>query len=170
MKKKMTTPERLQFAMASPIGKLFLIASDKGLCEIAWDKAPDAITVTTLQASTPAAKFLTQTQKELTEYFAGKRKKFTVPLDVQGTDFQKKVWNQLSQIPFGKTQSYKDVAGKIKNPQAMRAVGTANGHNPVSIIVPCHRVIAADGTLGGYAGGLNRKKKLLALEGLILTK
>lgn len=167
----MNTHNHLQFEMPSPIGKLFLIASDKGLCEISWTKVKGIVTTTKPKSpSTPSEKFLAQAQKELNEYFSGKRKKFNVPLDVQGTDFQKKVWNQLSQIPYGETRSYKDVASKIKNPQAMRAVGTANGCNPVSIIVPCHRVIAADGTLGGYEGGLDRKKKLLALEGLILTK
>ena len=103
-------------------------------------------------------------KRELKEYFSGKRKKFSVPLNAQGTAFQKSVWNQLSKIPYGKTVSYRDIAIKIKNKKAVRAVGTANGKNPFCIIIPCHRVIAADGSLGGYSGGIQFKKKLLALE------
>jgi len=168
MNKKINTSEKLQLEIPSPIGKLYLIASDRGLCEIAWEKAKEVPSLASHYGA--AAKYLNQTKKELNEYFVGERKNFNIPLDVQGTAFQKKVWNQLSKIPYGKTVSYKDVAGKIKNPKAMRAVGTANGCNPVAIIVPCHRVIAADGTLGGYAGGLNKKTKLLGIEGLVLTK
>jgi methylated-DNA-[protein]-cysteine S-methyltransferase len=101
---------------------------------------------------------------QLDEYFRGKRKTFTVKLQIQGTEFQKKVWKQLMKIPYAKTISYKDVAQAIGDEKAVRAVGGANGRNPVGIIVPCHRVIAHDGTLGGYGGGLWRKEWLLKHE------
>ena len=103
--------------------------------------------------------------KQLKDYFAGKRKTFELPLKQQGTDFQHQVWKALQSIPFGATCSYVDIAKKIKRPKAVRAVGAANGRNRIAIIIPCHRVIGADGSLTGYAGGLNRKKILLDLEG-----
>ncbi len=102
--------------------------------------------------------------KQLHEYFKGDRKEFSIGLQLEGTDFQKKVWNQLMKIPYGETVSYKDVAAAIRNEKAFRAVGSANGRNNISIIIPCHRVIAHDGTLGGYGGGLWRKKWLLGHE------
>ena len=103
--------------------------------------------------------------EELCEYLEGKRKEFDLPLELNGTEFQKKVWNALREIPYGKTCSYKEIAEKIGNPKACRAVGLANNRNPISIIVPCHRVIGANGKLVGYGGGLNIKEKLLELEG-----
>ena len=103
-------------------------------------------------------------QSEVAEYFSGKRKNFTVPLDTPGTDFQKSVWQILQDIPYGKTRSYKQQAVAVGNPKAIRAVASANGHNRVSIIIPCHRVIGSDGSLVGYGGGLQRKKWLLDLE------
>jgi methylated-DNA-[protein]-cysteine S-methyltransferase len=104
---------------------------------------------------------------QLKEYFAGTRKVFDVPLDVYGTVFQKKVWNELQKIPYGKTISYKTLSEKLGDIKAIRAVGKANGQNPVAIIIPCHRVIGADGSLIGYAGGLDIKEKLLHLEGAL---
>ncbi len=101
---------------------------------------------------------------ELNEYVAGRRKRFTVPLDLQGTPFQMKVWRALLRIPYGKTRSYQQIAKAVGNPRASRAVGMANHYNPVAIIVPCHRVIAGDGSLGGYAGGLQRKTQILRME------
>ncbi|MCH7978214.1 MAG: methylated-DNA--[protein]-cysteine S-methyltransferase [Acidobacteria bacterium] len=101
---------------------------------------------------------------ELNEYVAGRRKRFTVPLDLQGTPFQLKVWRALLRIPYGKTRSYQQIARAVGNSRASRAVGMANHCNPVAIIVPCHRVIASDGSLGGYAGGLKRKTQILRLE------
>lgn len=153
----------LQFAMESEIGTIFLVASAKGLRGVHLSKQSIPM-VHRLAGEEPELKILQQASKQLTEYFRGKRKSFNVPFDVLGTPFQKKVWNALSTIPYGKTASYKDIAEKIRNKKAFRAVGTANGKNPLCIIVPCHRVIAADGTLGGYSGGLSIKKKLLALE------
>lgn len=105
-------------------------------------------------------------QKQLDEYFEGNRKKFDIPLLLIGTEFQKKVWETLQTIEYGKTISYLEEAQRMKNPLAVRAVGTANGKNKISIIVPCHRVIQKNGTLGGYGGGLDRKKFLLSLEGV----
>jgi len=103
-------------------------------------------------------------RKEIGEYFEGKRKSFSVPLDAPGTEFQKSVWEELKRIPYGKTISYKTQAAKLKKPEAVRAVANANGHNRISIIIPCHRVIGEDGTLTGYGGGLWRKKWLLDFE------
>lgn len=102
--------------------------------------------------------------KELTEYFAGKRTQFDVPLNPTGTEFQKAVWKELSRIPYGETISYQELANRIKNPKAVRAVGAANGKNPLWMIVPCHRVIGKNGSMTGYAGGISLKKKLLLLE------
>jgi methylated-DNA-[protein]-cysteine S-methyltransferase len=117
----------------------------------------------------PAARHLAKTAAQLDEYFAGKRTEFDVPLDLAGTDFQRSVWQELSAIPFGKSVSYAQHAQKLGNPKALRAVGSAIGKNPVSIIVPCHRVIGSSGDITGYAGGLERKRFLLGLEGVAVT-
>lgn len=109
-------------------------------------------------------KIIRQTIKQLDEYFRGKRKKFELPLNPKGTEFQKKVWLQLMKIPYGKTATYKDIATLIGNPNASRAVGNANNKNPIAIIIPCHRVIGSNNKLTGYAGGLDKKEKLLNLE------
>lgn len=105
-----------------------------------------------------------ETYRQLSEYFAGKRDSFDIPIKTQGTDFQEKVWNTLKQIPYGETRSYKDIAIAIGKPKAMRAVGMANNRNPIMIVIPCHRVIGANGQLIGYGGGLDVKEKLLTLE------
>jgi methylated-DNA-[protein]-cysteine S-methyltransferase len=106
----------------------------------------------------------TDTIQQLNEYFAGERTEFDLPLEMVGTEFQKSVWQQLQKIPYGATTSYGTLALHLNNPTASRAIGSANGRNPISIIVPCHRVIGADGSLTGYAGGLKRKRYLLDLE------
>jgi len=131
---------------------------------------PEAITSTSfLEESRPSSGIvpavLLQCQKELEEYFEGKRKDFDVPLAPSGTAFQKQVWNELLKIGYGNTTSYIAIAKKMNNPGAVRAVGLANGKNPIGVIIPCHRVIGEDGSLTGYAGGLWRKKWLLDLEG-----
>lgn len=105
-----------------------------------------------------------ETYRQLSEYFAGKRDSFDIPIKTQGTDFQEKVWNALKQIPYGETRSYKEIAIAIGKPKAMRAVGMANNRNPIMIVIPCHRVIGANGQLIGYGGGLDVKEKLLTLE------
>ncbi|MCB0407412.1 MAG: methylated-DNA--[protein]-cysteine S-methyltransferase [Bdellovibrionales bacterium] len=154
-----------QIKMSSKIGSLYLVASEKGLKGIYWEKQNIANPLKSNDKS--ALKVAKQAQEEILEYFSGKRQKFEVPLDLEGTEFQKKVWRELVKIPYGETRSYKDIATRLKDSQASRAVGNANGKNPVCIIVPCHRVIAADGSLGGYSGGLDKKKTLLKVEGVL---
>lgn len=148
-----------QSKMKTELGIFYLTANDEGLTAIHWKE--QAVPV----ARTP---ILEQAQDELSEYFEGRRKQFSVPLSAQGTDFQERVWKALSRIPYGATRSYSDIAREVGTPKAMRAVGAANGRNPLAIIVPCHRVIASDGTLGGYAGGLPMKVRLLQIEGVNL--
>jgi methylated-DNA-[protein]-cysteine S-methyltransferase len=143
--------------MDSPIGGLRLHADAGLLTAIEFDARPRRTKV--------ADALLDDAERQLTEYFAGTRTTFELPLASDGTEFQKKVWGELRRIPFGETASYGEVARRLGyEPVVSRAVGAANGANPIPIIVPCHRVIGADGTLTGYAGGLERKKVLLALE------
>ncbi len=150
--------------MHSPVGTLKLVASDKGLVAVLWQNdKPTRVRLNEL-VEDPMHPILLDTERELREYFAGKRKTFSVPLDMRGTSFQKDVWHALLAIPFGETRSYGQLAKQLGNPQAMRAVGAANGRNPISIIVPCHRVIGASGKLTGFAGGLETKAQLLDLE------
>lgn len=147
--------------ISTPIGKLTLVASQFGLCEIIFGAKklrPKH------ETSAESKSHLNQTELQLREYFAGKRKKFSIKLDISGTEFQESVWYALNKISYGKTISYAQQAKLVRKPKAFRAVGTANGKNPVAIVLPCHRVIASDGTLGGYGGGLAIKRKLLALE------
>ena len=151
--------------IATPIGKLTLVASAKGLCEINFGS--DKRAGTTLQSTIQTAvvrRHLDETERQLREYFDGKRKKFSLKLDLSGTAFQESAWRALATIPYGQTISYSQQAKRIRKPLAVRAVGSANGKNPVAIVLPCHRVISANGSLGGYGGGLNVKRKLLALE------
>ena len=155
--------DQIQYTMKSPVGPLYLVASKDGLHGIFYTKQP-VKSVKTLGDSKAEEKILGLAVKQLEEYFAGIRKQFNFVLKLSGTPFQKKVWAELFKIPFGKTVSYKDIAQKIKNPRAVRAVGSANGKNPACIVIPCHRVIAADGSIGGYSGGLPIKRKLLSLE------
>lgn len=143
----------------SKIGPLYLVASSEFLYGVFWKDQK-----ITFDEETKASKILDQTEKQITEYLNGKRNSFDLPLEMEGTEFQKRVWNELKKIPYGKTCSYKDIAKLLKDSNASRAVGTANGKNPISLIVPCHRVISSDGTMGGYAGGLPIKEMLLNLE------
>lgn len=148
----------------SPVGKLKLVASDKGLVAILWDHDPPRRVRLSELVANEQHPVLDETERQLGEYFARKRKKFSVVLDMRGTRFQKGVWEALLAIPFGKTRSYGQLAKQLGNPRATRAVGAANGRNPVSIIVPCHRVIGSSGKLTGFAGGLEAKAHLLRLE------
>ena len=151
--------------METPVGRLKLVAGDKGLVAILWpNDNPKRVPLSTLTEAVENP-YLIQAEQELTEYFAGKRSEFTVPLDFKGTDFQQSVWRALLTIPFGETRSYGQIAMQLDKPSASRAVGAANGKNPISIIAPCHRVIGTNGTLTGFAGGLGTKAHLLALEG-----
>ena len=147
---------------SSPVGQLFLAASTKGLVRLEFEARMQKLSSgTTLQESRSA---LAPYLRELDEYFAGERREFGFALDLRGTDFQLACWNALLEIPYGETRSYRDIAEAIGHPQAFRAVGMSNNRNPVAIIVPCHRVIASSGSLCGYGGGLDIKRKLLDLE------
>jgi methylated-DNA-[protein]-cysteine S-methyltransferase len=151
--------------MDSPVGKLKLVASDKGLVAIFWENdSPRRVRLGELveDAGHPV---LRETERQLEEYFAGKRRSFSLALDMRGTRFQNDVWEALLAIPFGETRSYGQLAKQLGNPKATRAVGAANGRNPISIVVPCHRVIGSSGKLTGFAGGLDTKAHLLKLEG-----
>jgi O-6-methylguanine DNA methyltransferase len=164
--------------MDSAIGPLFLAASAKGLIALEFDaRLPGQQSIRpnprhlraeqngfTFEGS---ASLMRPYVNELEEYFAGKRRDFAFPLDLRGTDFQLACWRALLAIPYGETRSYADVARAVGKPNAFRAVGMANNRNPIAIVVPCHRVIASDGTLCGYGGGLDVKRRLLELEGIL---
>ena len=146
----------------SPIGMIELSASDKGISSLYFVKE--------VKQENFSNKILSDCVKQIEEYFQSKRKEFSVKLDMQGTDFQKRVWNELLNIPFGKTISYLQLAKRLGDAKSIRAVGGANGKNPVSIIVPCHRVIGSNGDLIGYGGGLDKKKRLLEFEVALIQK
>ena len=149
---------------ASPVGQLKLVASATGLLAILWENDnPKRVLLADL-AEDIHQHILVETERQLIEYFAGKRDTFDIPLDMRGTAFQKNVWQALQTIPFGRTLSYGQIAKQLGQPTASRAVGAANGRNPLSIVVPCHRVIGASGKLTGFAGGLEAKSHLLNLE------
>ena len=171
-------------SLRTPVGEIEIHCSDAGVknLNIHWNRenrgsverqvyresrdirGPKKGEQTAKTASSQASRIATRARRELEEYFAGRRRSFSVPLDMDGTPFQKKVWKALSEIPYGEVRSYGQIARRVGNHKASRAVGTANGANPVAIIVPCHRVIAGDGSLGGYGGGLTNKTYLLSLE------
>lgn len=140
----------------SPIGLIEICGSEKGISTVLFDAKVDTL------IEHPSC--LRDCVKQLDEYFNKKRKIFDLPFDLSGTEFQLKVWNELLKIPYGAVCSYIDIAKRIGNKPAVRAVGSANGKNPISIIIPCHRVIGNDGSLVGYGGGIWRKKYLLELE------
>ncbi len=150
----------------SPVGPLNVAVSAKGLVALEFDRGR----FPTTNKNISWEKSADQTKpvaNELAQYFAGKRREFTFPLDLRGTPFQLQCWHALLAIPYGETRSYADIARAVRKPQAFRAVGMANNRNPIAIIVPCHRVIASDGTLCGYGGGLDVKRRLLELEGAL---
>jgi methylated-DNA-[protein]-cysteine S-methyltransferase len=146
----------------SPVGGLLLAGSSDGLKLVSFGAGKRARTVDP-EWKLDGWSFL-EVVDQLRSYFAGERKKFEIPLVLEGTDFQKSVWTALQKIPYGETVSYKELAGKVGNCKAVRAVGAANGANPIPIIIPCHRVIGNDGSLTGFGGGLPIKKRLLELE------
>jgi O-6-methylguanine DNA methyltransferase len=164
--------------MDSAIGPLFLAASGRGLVALEFDaRLPGQ------QSIRPNPRHLREEKigiafedsprrmrpyvSQIDEYFAGSRREFTFPLDLRGTEFQLACWRALLAIPYGETRTYADIARAVDKPTAFRAVGMANNRNPIAIVVPCHRVIASDGTLCGYGGGLDVKRKLLELEGAL---
>jgi len=146
--------------LKTPIGVIEIRASEVGVTHIVFSEKT--------KSKVKMNAFTQQCKKELHEYFEGTRQQFDVSLDATGTDFQRSVWDCLCHIPFGQSASYSDIANQINNPKGVRAVGMANGRNPLGIIVPCHRVIGRDGSLTGYAGGLERKEWLLKHEGILL--
>lgn len=150
--------------MKSPVGELKLVASERGLAAILWpNDSPKRVRLAPLTENNRNP-VLSETERQLGEYFKGQRKTFDLPLNFAGTAFQKSVWNALLKIPYGQTRCYGELAKQLGNAKAMRAVGAANGRNPISIVAPCHRVIGASGKLTGFAGGLETKAFLLQLE------
>jgi methylated-DNA-[protein]-cysteine S-methyltransferase len=148
----------------SPVGKLKLVASSNALVAVLWKRErPNRVKLDTMTLA-PQHPILLETERQLAEYFSGERIQFDLPLQPDGSEFQKKVWQALREIPFGQTRSYLDLAKALGSSKAARAIGAANGKNPLSIIVPCHRVVGADGSLTGFAGGVETKAALLALE------
>lgn len=150
--------------MPSPVGELTLVATDAALVAIRWDEEDDARARVPEPAAAPDHPILRAAEAQLLEYFAGERRVFDLPLAPAGTSFQQSVWRALLAIPFGETRSYADVSRAIGQPTATRAVGAANGRNPLPIVAPCHRVIGADGSLTGFGGGLESKRWLLDHE------
>ena len=150
------------FRTPSPVGPLFLAASEKGLVRLEFEGRVQKLngTIQLRESRSEISPYL----DELDQYFAGERREFTMPLDLRGTPFQLACWQALVAIPYGETRTYADIARIIRHPNAFRAVGMANNRNPVAIVVPCHRVIATGGSLCGYGGGLDIKRKLLDLE------
>ena len=166
---KNTAPRHVYKRMQSPVGTLTLVATDEGLAAILWPNDRPLRVRLNLEAEENGHPVLVETERQLEEYFAGRRKQFALKMDVSGTAFQRKVWNALLTIPFGETRSYRQIAEQIGNPRAVRAVGAANGRNPLSIVAPCHRVVGSTGALTGFAGGLDVKARLLAFEGAEVT-
>ena len=153
----------------SPVGRLKMVASDKGLVAILWENDNPRRVRLSEMVENHGQPILIAAERQLKEYFSGKRQKFSIPLDLRGTSFQRAVWQSLLAIPFGETRSYGQLARQLGNPRAMRAVGAANGKNPVSIIVPCHRLIGSTGKLTGFAGGLDAKAHLLGMEARVAS-
>ncbi|MEN5312607.1 methylated-DNA--[protein]-cysteine S-methyltransferase [Pseudomonas koreensis] len=151
--------------LPSPVGELKLVANGARLAAILWENDKPGRVRLGPMTQAPDNPLLQNAARQLQEYFAGHRDRFDLELDFVGTDFQKKVWAALLTIPFGETRTYRQIAEQIGNPAAVRAVGAANGRNPISIVAPCHRVIGASGKLTGFAGGLEAKQRLLVLEG-----
>lgn len=146
------------FSYETPLGAIWIVESEGAITNISYKKPgefKEEETTLTCEAA-----------RQLAEYFAGKRKEFELPLNPEGTDFQRKAWDALLKIPYGKTRSYKQQAELVGNPKASRAVGMSNNRNPIMIVIPCHRVVGANGSLTGYAGGLDVKRFLLDLENL----
>ena len=148
----------------SPLGRLKLVAGDRGLVAILWENEDPGRVVLDVVRHDDRLPVLGKTERQLKEYFEGKRRSFSIPLDMRGSAFQKGVWEALVTIPFGQTRTYGQLAKQLGKPRAARAVGAASGRNPLSIVVPCHRVIRLSGELAGFAGGLEAKALLLKIE------
>ncbi len=151
----------------SPMGTMLAIATEHAITDLHIVSGKYVPTLDDSWFDSPTLPVFLQLRRELGEYFDGSRKKFEVKLAPEGTEFQRAAWNALTKIPFGQTRSYGEQAAAIGKPKAVRAIGAANGRNPIAIVVPCHRVIGANGMLTGYAGGLDKKEFLLKLEGIV---
>ncbi|MDE2670216.1 MAG: methylated-DNA--[protein]-cysteine S-methyltransferase [Chloroflexota bacterium] len=149
--------------IATPVGDLTVVASAHGIREVRWGHESGDAT----RAEAAAIEHLERAVKQLGEYFRGERREFDLALDLEGTEFQRLVWSELARIPFGATNTYGAIAGEVGRPAAARAVGAATGRNPAPVIVPCHRVVGASGSLTGFAGGLDTKRALLAHEATV---
>jgi methylated-DNA-[protein]-cysteine S-methyltransferase len=147
----------METIIGSPLGNLLLVENENQLTKLAFTE--DEVT------SLPDNALLTLAKNQLGEYFNGRRQEFALALNPKGSDFQQKVWQELLKISYGKTISYQEVANRLGDPKCIRAAARANGQNPIAIIIPCHRVIGSHGEMTGYAGGIQRKKDLLTLEG-----
>ena len=159
---------KTHYLMESPIGTLTLVNTDGVLSGVYMNEHRHGPTVKEIGDRVRTG--FEQAEVELQEYFGNQRTQFTLPLFIGGTPFQKQVWQLLREIPFGETRTYAQLAEGTGNPKAVRAVGLANGRNPISIVIPCHRVIGTDGSLTGYGGGLDRKRLLLELEGVSFAR
>lgn len=167
----MSTPLHVA-VLPSPVGALRLVASPTGLRAVLWPQdRPGRVRLDepAVDVAFDADGVLADAAAQIGAYFSGERRRFAVPLDARGTGFQRRVWDELAVIPYGETRTYADVAAAIGSPSAVRAVAGAIGRNPLSIIVPCHRVLGRDGSLTGFAGGLDAKRTLLRLEGVATT-
>lgn len=172
--KRYPEKEILISAVGTPLGRMLTGATAKGICLAVFEECKEAyeclsnnpdLSVFGSKAAIKACEgHIGQLNKELDEYFRGERKHFSVPLDIRGTDFQMEIWQYLRTIPYGEVRSYKDESIDLNRPSAYRAVASANGRNPVCIVIPCHRIINESGALGGYTGGINRKLALLRIE------
>lgn len=159
---------RVHMSIDSPLGPLTLVAQDGVLAGLYMSEQRHRPPEETFGSYDPSP--FDEVVDQLDQYFAGRRTRFELPLVLHGTPFQRRVWRELTTIPYGQTISYRQLAERIGSPNAARAVGLANGRNPIGIIVPCHRVVGATGALTGYGGGLDRKRRLLDLErGVVLT-
>lgn len=169
MKMSQTSPPCFYKTLTSPVGELTLVANDHALKAVLWENDdPKRVPLGQLQQKDNHPVLL-KTERQLREYFAGHRVTFDLPMEFTGTDFQRSVWQALLSIPFGETRSYAQIARQVGNPSAVRAVGAANGRNPISIIAPCHRVIGSNGKLTGFAGGMEAKAFLLKMEKMELA-
>ena len=148
----------------SPVGALSLVATDRALVALVWRTGGHSRVPFDDAVENPQHPVLRETARQLREYFAGVRREFDLPLDFRGTDFQRGVWAALLEIPYGETSTYGQIAAQLGNANAVRAVGAANGRNPIAIIAPCHRVVGMSGNLTGFGGGLDAKAFLLSLE------
>ena len=149
--------EKIFFYENTPVGKLCIGEEDGYITRVTWNHIP-------MEFVLEETELILCCKQQIDEFFAGERKAFDLPLAPLGTEFQKKVWNALQEIPYGETRTYGEIAAAVGNPKAARAVGMANNKNPIAIIIPCHRVVGANGKLVGYAGGMERKMFLLELE------